>query len=118
MALEGLLWCIAILLGTSAAAAAVARNRAATPLVYGAALAVTTIALVIAVSSLLSRGLLAVASTLPVGLPWMGAHFRLDALAAFFLLVVNLGGATASLYGLGYGKHEEAPPRVLPFFFA
>jgi formate hydrogenlyase subunit 3/multisubunit Na+/H+ antiporter MnhD subunit len=54
--------------------------------------------------------------TLPVGLPWLGAHFRLDALAAFFLVVVNLGGAAASLYGLGYGHHEEAPQRVLPFF--
>jgi formate hydrogenlyase subunit 3/multisubunit Na+/H+ antiporter MnhD subunit len=53
---------------------------------------------------------------LPLGLPWLGAHFRLDALAAFFLVVVNLGGATASLFGLGYGRHEEAPGRVLPFF--
>jgi hydrogenase-4 component B len=54
--------------------------------------------------------------TLPLGLPWLGAHFRLDALAAFFLLVVNLGSAAASLYGLGYGRHETAPHRVLPFF--
>jgi len=28
--------------------------------------------------------------TLPIGLPWLGAHFRLDALASFFLVVVNL----------------------------
>src|SRR4029079_5975743 len=56
------------------------------------------------------------ALTLPVGLPWLGAHFRLDALSAFFLVVVNLGGATANLLGLGYGRHEEAPGRVLPFF--
>ena len=54
--------------------------------------------------------------TLPIGLPWLGAHFRLDALAAFFLVVVNLGGAAASLYGLGYGHHEPSPHRVLPFF--
>ena len=53
---------------------------------------------------------------LPIGLPWLGAHFRLDPLAAAFLVVVNLGGATASLYGLGYGRHEEEPGRVLPFF--
>ena len=53
---------------------------------------------------------------LPIGLPWLGAHFRLDALASFFLVVVNLGGAAASLYGLGYGRHEHAPHRVLPFF--
>jgi formate hydrogenlyase subunit 3/multisubunit Na+/H+ antiporter MnhD subunit len=53
---------------------------------------------------------------LPVGLPWSGAHFRLDALAAFFLVVVNLGGAGASLFGIGYGRHEHAPGRVLPFY--
>src|SRR6185503_3689500 len=53
---------------------------------------------------------------LPIGLPWLGANFRLDMLSAFFLLVVNLGGATASLYALGYGQQEEAPHRVLPFF--
>ena len=35
---------------------------------------------------------------LPLGLPWIGAHFRIDALSAFFLVVVNLGGAAASLY--------------------
>src|SRR3954463_2742153 len=56
--------------------------------------------------------------SLPIGLPWLGAHFRLDSLTAFFLAVVNLGGATASLYALGYGRHEHAPARVLPFFAA
>jgi len=44
-----------------------------------------------------------------LGLPWLGEHFRLDALAAFFLIVVNLGGAVASLFALGYGQHERAP---------
>jgi hypothetical protein len=51
-------------------------------------------------------------------LPWIGAHFRIDALAAFFLAVVNLGGASASLFAIGYGKHEKAPGRVLPFYAA
>jgi formate hydrogenlyase subunit 3/multisubunit Na+/H+ antiporter MnhD subunit len=54
--------------------------------------------------------------TLPLGLPWLGAHLRVDALAAFFLVVVNLGGAMASLFALGYGRHEESPQRVLPFY--
>ena len=54
--------------------------------------------------------------TLPLGLPWLGAHFRIDALAAFFLVVVNLGAAAASLFALGYGRHEDAPQRVLPFY--
>lgn len=56
------------------------------------------------------------AAVLPVGLPWIGAHFRIDALSAFFLLVIDLGGAAASLYALGYGRHEHEPGRVLPFF--
>ena len=53
---------------------------------------------------------------MPLGLPWVGAHFHVDALAAFFLAVVNIGGASASLYGIGYGRHEHEPLRVLPFF--
>ena len=43
---------------------------------------------------------------LPIGLPWIGANFRMDALAALFLVVVNLGSAGASLFALGYGRHE------------
>jgi formate hydrogenlyase subunit 3/multisubunit Na+/H+ antiporter MnhD subunit len=115
MAVEGLLWCIAALLGASTAAIAGA-HRAATPLVYGTALGASLLALAIATSSLLAPDARPGALTLPLGLPWLGAHFRLDALAAFFLLVVNLGGAAASLYALGYGRHEESPARVLPFY--
>ena len=44
------------------------------------------------------------------------ARFRVDALSAFFLVVINLGGAAASLYGLGDTRHEHSPRRVLPFF--
>jgi formate hydrogenlyase subunit 3/multisubunit Na+/H+ antiporter MnhD subunit len=116
VALEGLLWCIATLLGTGVAAIAMARHRSATTLVYGVALCACVIALAIAGWSLLTLDSRGEALTLPVGLPWLGAHFRIDALAAFFLMVVNLGGATASLYGLGYGRHEETPGRVLPFY--
>jgi formate hydrogenlyase subunit 3/multisubunit Na+/H+ antiporter MnhD subunit len=31
-------------------------------------------------------------------------------------VVVNLGAAAASLYALGFGKHEHSPQRVLPFY--
>ncbi len=116
MALEGLLWCIGALLATSVAAIPAAHYRAGTPVVYGAALWLSAAALGIAVTCLLADSSLLGALTLPVGLPWLGAHFRLDSLAAFFLVVVNLGGATASIYGMGYGRHEETPGRVLPFF--
>src|SRR3990170_3516576 len=56
--------------------------------------------------------------TLPVGLPSIGAHFRLDALSAFFLIVINFGAAVASVFALGYGRHDPAPMRVLPFYAA
>jgi formate hydrogenlyase subunit 3/multisubunit Na+/H+ antiporter MnhD subunit len=113
--LPGLLLCVAALLATSVAAVLLARQRNAGAMVYAVSLGATTISLVIAGASLLAA-LPADTLALPLGLPWLGAHFRVDALAAFFVFVVNLGGATASLYGLGYGRHEEAPARVLPFF--
>ena len=57
-----------------------------------------------------------VSTALPLGLPWIGMHFRIDVLTAFFLAVVNLGGAAASAYAIGYGAHEKEPMRVLPFY--
>jgi formate hydrogenlyase subunit 3/multisubunit Na+/H+ antiporter MnhD subunit len=110
------LWCIAALLATGVCGVAAARYKAATAAVYAVALLASAAALFVGASFLLHGGARAEALTLPLGLPWLGAHFRIDALAALFLVVANLGGLTASLYGLGYGRHEEAPARVLPFF--
>ena len=84
-----------------AAAPALARRPVATALVYGASLGATALALLLAAGALLTRASLGATMTLPVGLPWLGAHFRLDALSAFFLVVINLGGAAASLFALG-----------------
>src|SRR5471030_937675 len=109
------LWCVAALLALAVMSAAIARQPAATPIVYGISLAASLVALTGALQGLLGAAEPATAA-LPLGLPWLGAHFRVDALAAFFLIVVNLGNASASLYGLGYGRHESAPHRVLPFF--
>src|SRR5215470_9956536 len=84
-------------------------------LIYAACMFVSAASLAAALTYLLfarvPEGL-----TLPVGLPWLGAHLRLDALSAFFLAVVDLGALTASLFALGYGEHESAPVRVVPFF--
>ncbi len=55
-------------------------------------------------------------AVLPFGLPWLGAHFRVDALAAFFLFVVNVAAAIISVYALEYGGHDEEPQRVLAFY--
>jgi hydrogenase-4 component B len=107
---------VAALLAISAAAVALARTRLATPLVYGAACVVSVVALVLALIQAIAVPAESPAVVLPLGLPWLGAHFRVDALSALFLVVVNLGGAAASLYGIGYGRHESAPARVLPFF--
>jgi formate hydrogenlyase subunit 3/multisubunit Na+/H+ antiporter MnhD subunit len=108
--------CAAALLVTSIVAIALSRSASATTLIYGATLAICLLALFGALRFLLGDTSNVSALTLPIGLPWLGAHFRLDALTGFFLVVVDLGGAAASLYGLGYGHHEEAPHRVLPFF--
>ncbi len=71
---------------------------------------------VLFVSAVIPRGAAALTATLPLGLPWIGTHFRVDVLSAFFLAIVNLGGVAASVYAIGYGAHEKRPSRILPFF--
>ena len=96
MSLTLILVVTALLLVT--AACAVGLRRDATRLVYGASFALAAFALIVALADLASADG-AATRVLPLGLPWIGAHFRLDALAAFFLVVVNLGAAAASVYG-------------------
>lgn len=106
---------VALLLATAVLAVAIARAGVAHRIVYGACLGLALTALAAGLAQLLGAS----APTglwLPLGLPWLGAHFRLDPLAAYFLAVVNLGAAAASLFALGYGRHEPAPERVLPFY--
>jgi hydrogenase-4 component B len=105
----------AALLSLAVVGAFVSRRPFAGTLVYGGSLVLSALLLFLAIDALLigARGEPLV---LPLGLPWIGARFRIDALSAFFLVVVNLGGAAASLYGLGYGRAESSPERVLPFF--
>ena len=107
----------ATLLSLSVVAAIVGRSRVATPLVYWASFGLSFGLCANAAFALPHPGL-AEPLVLPLGLPWIGAHFRIDALAAFFLVVTNFGGAAASFYAIGYGRHEKSPGRVLPFFAA
>ena len=53
---------------------------------------------------------------LPIGLPWLHAHFRIDNLSALFLLIVNLPAAAAAAFGIGYVGHLPQRRRVTPFF--
>lgn len=109
------LLCDAALLLLAPVAVLLRRSAAATPIVYGGALVLSLALLGGALVHVVGQASPA-AIVLPIGLPWVGANFRLDALSAFFLVVINLGGAAASLYGVGYGRHEHEPQRVLPFF--
>jgi formate hydrogenlyase subunit 3/multisubunit Na+/H+ antiporter MnhD subunit len=52
---------------------------------------------------------------LPLGLPSIGVTLRLDALSAYFGLIVNIGVAAAAVYGLGFDR-KELSGRVEPFF--
>ena len=108
--------CVLVLLALAPLAIAVRASSRASILIYGASLLVTLTLAIIALLALLGHAGPATAVTLPLGLPWLGAHFRIDALSAFFLLVIDLGGAAASLFALGYGRHEEEPDRILPFY--
>jgi hydrogenase-4 component B len=108
--------CVAALLTLAVAAVVLSRSKQATGAIYGTTLIVSAVATVASISWLVRGEPEASAIILPVGLPWLGAHFRLDKLASFFLAVINFGGAIASLYGFGYGRHDAAPHRVLPFY--
>jgi hydrogenase-4 component B len=105
--------CVVLLLALAVVGAFMARMPSGGRVVYGGSLAISLALLLIALLSISSE---ASAVMLPLGLPWIGAHFRLDPLAAFFLAVVGLGSAGASWYALGYGRHEPEPQRVLPFY--
>jgi hydrogenase-4 component B len=109
------LLCDAALLVLAVVAVLLHRRSAATGIVYGGTLVLSLALLVGALVDLVGQGSPS-AIVLPIGLPWVGANFRLDVLSAFFLVVINLGAAAASLYGVGYGRHEHEPQRVLPFF--
>ena len=110
------LYGVAALVVLAPVAIAFGASPRGTSVVYGASLMITLTLGMIALLCLFGYSDPSSTVTLPLGLPWLGAHFRIDALAAFFLVVVNLGGASASLFALGYGRHEHSPQRVLPFY--
>ncbi|CAO3432693.1 hydrogenase 4 subunit B [Azospirillum doebereinerae] len=116
-----LLAALLLLLGLAALAVAARRKAWAGTAVYGGTAAACGVIALWAVVALAGRSAPA-ALTLPMGIPWIGAHLRVDGLSAFFLLVVGFGGVTASLFGWGYERahahadgHAASGP-VLPFF--
>jgi hydrogenase-4 component B len=110
---------IAGLFVASAAGIAVRPRALARTLVYGAT-GILCLALCLWALTRLTSADGPAWAVLPVGLPWLSAHFRVDALSALFLVIVNLGGVTASLFGWGYERahaaHDgHAGPTLPPF---
>jgi hydrogenase-4 component B len=106
-------WVVLSLLALSILGVMTARFAAGRLLVYGGSLILCGVLLFVGLTALggpIQR------LVLPLGLPWVGTHLRLDSLSAFFLALVGLGGSGASLFALGYGRHEAHPGRVLPFY--
>ena len=110
--IEAAAYCVAALLALAALGVGVARFGPGRSTIYAASALVCVALMWIGIASL---GADAARMKLPLGLPWIGVNFRLDALAAAFLALVGLGGASASVYAIGYGRHESEPGRVVPF---
>ena len=58
---------------------------------------------------------------LPLGLPWMGTHFRLDDLSCFFMAAINPATALVMVFAHGYAARQPEPRRALaplPIFLA
>ena len=81
---------VTVLLVLAPLAGAIRQPRIATGVVYGTSFIVSAVGLAAALLQLLSAAP-PLTLALPLGVPWLGAHFRLDALSAFFLVVVDLG---------------------------
>ena len=94
----------AALLALAVAGALRARRPSRRTLVYGGALAISARHADRCARRSSSAARTASALVLPLGLPWIGAHFRVDALSAFFLVVVNLGAR----------RGEPLRPRLRP----
>ncbi|MHB1304003.1 MAG: hydrogenase 4 subunit B [Acidiphilium sp.] len=104
------------LIGLGIVGGVLARRRAGRIVVYGGSLTIALVVLITAIGQLALGISPQPSMVLPLGLPGIGMHFAMDDLSAAFLAIVNLGAAAASLYALGYGRHEREPWRVLPFY--
>ncbi|HEY2112441.1 MAG TPA: hydrogenase 4 subunit B, partial [Dongiaceae bacterium] len=96
-----------MLLATGPIGIAAGRGRHGHELVYGLCLVASLLIGLDAAAWLLRPERLEQTAILPFGLPWLEAHFRLDALAAYFLLLVNLLAAIVAVFALGYGSDEK-----------
>ena len=74
------------------------------------------VGLVLAVVALIAIGQPPQSTVLPLGLPDLPFHLRLDSLSAFFLLLLGAAGAAISLFSAGYFRSGEGTaPGLLCF---
>ncbi|MFA6120233.1 MAG: hydrogenase 4 subunit B [Sideroxydans sp.] len=64
--------------------------------------------LVLALAGFIALGATVQTLVLPLGLPDLPFHQRLDALSAFFLILLGTASAGISLFGSGYFRHLDA----------
>lgn len=102
----------AVLVYAAAALAAAIGRGAALRYVYPACLAASALAIACSLAALIAGQ--EAASVWPLGLPGIGFRLKLDALSAFFALIVNIGVFAAALYGLGLSPRELSG-RIEPF---
>ena len=112
--LSGLLLAILVYVAAAGLAAIFHRRKAALALVYPACIAAAAVAAFADLAALIANS--SNTFTLPFGLPGIGLHVKLDALSAFFGLIVNLGVLTAAIYGVGLDRNRDLTARVEPFF--
>jgi hydrogenase-4 component B len=67
----------------------------------------TGVGLLLAVVAFMAMGQIAQSIVLPLGLPDLPFHLRLDSLSAFFLLLLGVTAAGISLFSAGYFRDSE-----------
>ena len=105
------------LFALAAAGIGTARTPIAAASIYVAAAAVSAaLALIGAIRLALPVEAAPEILILPIGLPWLGLHLRLDAVSALFLVIVHAPATVIGLFAAGYARHEHAQARVLPLY--
>ena len=115
MSVHVCLFAILVLLSGCPAGIWAARRPEGSALIYSVCAASAAVMAGTALGVLFRPGETA-GAVLPMGVPWLQAHFAIDALSAFFLLVINLGALAASIYGMGTDRSEPEAGRILPFY--
>ncbi|WP_135468020.1 proton-conducting transporter transmembrane domain-containing protein [Crenalkalicoccus roseus] len=101
---------VGLLVLLAAAAVPLGRRRQGGAVVHGACLAAAALLALLAAAAL-AVGPPEAPLRLPLGPPWSRMVLALDGLSAWFLLLLGLSGAAASLFALG---HPPGPARTLP----